>query len=86
VDDASHAETMRVAVRAARQLLGWEQADLIRASGLGEATIKSFEAGRAVPKPATLSRIRRTLERHGVFVVIEADGGIALLRHPARMA
>jgi transcriptional regulator with XRE-family HTH domain len=85
VDDASHVETMRYAVRAARQLLGWEQADLVRASGLGEATIKSFEAGRSIPKPTTLGRIRRTLERHGVFLVIEADGRIALLRHPARM-
>lgn len=64
-------------VKAARALLAWSQADLAKASGISEPTIKRLEArdddlgGNA----DTRDKIRAALERSGVEFIPENGGG-----------
>ncbi|WP_340672504.1 helix-turn-helix transcriptional regulator [Bradyrhizobium ottawaense] len=60
--------------RAARELLGWTQADLAGAATLGLATIKNFESERRETTLANLKAIQRALEEAGVEL-IPARGG-----------
>ena len=54
--------------RAARTWLGWTQADLAYACGMGISTIAHFECGKSRPKGASLIVIRQCLERSGRVV------------------
>lgn len=60
--------------RAARELLGWTQADLAEAATLGLATVKNFESERRETTAANLKAIQRALEEAGVEL-IPAKGG-----------
>ncbi len=61
--------------RAARALADWSQQQLADAAGVGNATIRNFEAGRSSPQRATLDVLRRALEAAGVIFVDENGEG-----------
>ena len=54
-------------IRAARALLGWTQAELAAAAGLGVVAVKSFERGRSDPRSSTLAKIEQALNAAGVI-------------------
>ncbi len=54
--------------RSARALLGWTQAELAAAAGVGRMTVKRFEAGDAL-RPAQAKAIRGALEKAGVALI-----------------
>jgi len=65
-----------IQMRAARALLRWAAADLVRASGVSLATIHRAESvdGKTTMTLANASAVRRALEDAGVEF-IEDDGG-----------
>jgi transcriptional regulator with XRE-family HTH domain len=62
-------------LRAARGLIGWSQAELAEAAGVGRATIADFELGKRDPYDRTLDELRRALEAAGVIFVEENGEG-----------
>jgi transcriptional regulator with XRE-family HTH domain len=64
-------------IRAARALLRWSAADLVRESGVSHATIHRAEAvnGKTAMTFANASAIRRALEVAGVELLDENGGG-----------
>src|SRR5437868_3557438 len=64
-------------IRAARALLRWAAADLVRASGVSLATIHRAESvdGKTAMTFANASAIRRALENAGVELIEENGGG-----------
>ncbi|MCV6597449.1 MAG: helix-turn-helix domain-containing protein [Mangrovicoccus sp.] len=63
-------------LQAARNLIGWNQAQLAEASGLSVPTIKRAEgSGRVAASAKAVEAIRAALEAHGVQF-LEA-GGVA---------
>jgi transcriptional regulator with XRE-family HTH domain len=50
----------------ARAALNWSVQVLAVAANVGEATVRRFEQGRAIPIPATAAAIRAALETAGV--------------------
>jgi transcriptional regulator with XRE-family HTH domain len=64
-------------IRAARALLRWSAADLVRESGVSHATIHRAEAvnGKTAMTFANASAIRRALELAGVELLDENGGG-----------
>src|SRR5258706_11455513 len=73
-------------MRAARALLRWSAADLVRESGVSLATIHRAEStdGRTTMTLANASAIRRALENAGVELIEENGGGLGarLKRRP----
>jgi transcriptional regulator with XRE-family HTH domain len=72
-------------IRAARALLRWSAADLVRESGVSHATIHRAEAlnGKTAMTFANASAIRRALEIAGVELLDEnGEGPGARLRKP----
>ena len=61
--------------RAARGLLGWNQADLAEAALIGIVTVRQFETGAHEPRRLTLHAIRRAFEAAGVEFIDENGGG-----------
>ena len=51
--------------RAARGLLRWTQADLARAAGVSQLTVRNFEAEKTSPTRATLDVIEHQAARSG---------------------
>ena len=62
-------------VRAARGLLNWSQDQLALAAGMGNSTVRDFEAGRRTPYPQSLASIRAALEVAGVVFIDQNGGG-----------
>ena len=64
-------------IRAARALLRWSGADLVRESGVSHATIHRAEAvnGKTALTFANASAIRRALEAAGIELLDENGGG-----------
>ena len=64
-------------MRAARALLRWAAADLVRESGVSLATIHRTESvdGKTAMTYANASAIRRALENAGVELIEENGGG-----------
>ncbi len=72
-------------IRAARALLRWSAADLVRESGVSHATIHRAETlnGKTAMTFANATAIRRALEAAGVELLDENGGGPgARLRKP----
>ena len=65
-------------MRAARALLRWSAADLVRESGVSLATIHRAEStdGKTTMTLANASAIRRALENAGVELIEENGGGL----------
>jgi len=65
----SQQEKMNIAgaqITAARDLLKITQAELADASGVGERTLRKFEADEAMPKDSTIEKVQAELERRGI--------------------
>jgi transcriptional regulator with XRE-family HTH domain len=64
-------------IRAARALLRWSAADLVRESGVSHATIHRAETanGKTAMTFANATAIRRALEAAGVELLDEDGGG-----------
>lgn len=74
-------------IRAARSLLGWDQKDLVRASGVSEQTIIRLEGmtGEVSARVTTVRAIKSTFEEAGVVFIPENGGGPGVrLREPIR--
>lgn len=52
--------------RAARALLDWVQADLVRQSGISHKSVADFERGLTKPHGRTLAMLTATLEAAGI--------------------
>src|SRR5258705_1662150 len=65
-------------IRAARALLRWSAADLVRVSGVSMATIHRAESvdGITAMTLANATAIRRALENAGVELIEENGGGL----------
>jgi hypothetical protein len=70
-------DILGVQIRAARALLRWAAADLVRESGVSLATIHRAESldGKTSMTFANASAIRRALESAGVELIEENGGG-----------
>jgi transcriptional regulator with XRE-family HTH domain len=60
--------------RAARALLSWTQAELSKASKIGQKTIADFELGTRQPFPHTLHALKEALETAGIEFVDAVEG------------
>lgn len=70
--------------RAARGLVSWSQAELATKAGVGESTVRNFEAGRSIPIGNNLSALTRTLETAGVEFIPENGGGAGVRLRKSR--
>jgi transcriptional regulator with XRE-family HTH domain len=68
-------------IRAARGLIGWSQGHLARQAGLGEMTVKRFEAttGPVSGKIESLVKIQDALEKAGIiFQAADHEFGVGV--------
>lgn len=67
-------------IKAARMLLGWTQADLTKAAGLGGVTVPRLEAsdGELGGRPETAEKIVAALEKAGVEFTNGDEPGVKL--------
>ena len=69
--------------RAARGLLDWTQQHLADQARVGIVTIRLLEAGKTLPRRATLDVIQRAFESAGVELISPNGGGAGVrLRAP----
>ena len=64
--------------RAARALLKWSQEELAERSGIGVATIRTFETDTSSPYSRTLETIKATFEASGVAFIDDQGSGVVL--------
>jgi hypothetical protein len=61
--------------RAARALIQWPRDHVSRLSGVDEASLAAFEAGRSTLGAMELAALTRTLEDGGAAFIEEGEGG-----------
>ncbi len=89
---ADSLSTLKVSVRqikAARALVGWSQADLAKASGVSEPTLKRLESasGDLGGRAGTVAKIIAALEAVGVdFIPPNTSGAGVRLKEPPEPA
>ncbi len=66
-------------ITAARNLLKITQAELASAAGVGEQTVKRFEADRTLPHRGSLTKILNELERRGIEFTNGTGIGVRLI-------
>jgi predicted transcriptional regulator len=68
-------------LRAARALIGWEQAELARRACVAIGTIRRMESfsGEIGSRTSTLSQVLSTLERAGIQFLNSGSPGVRLL-------
>jgi transcriptional regulator with XRE-family HTH domain len=87
-----NADGRGVRLKPARGLLRWTQADLARAAGVSQLTVRNFEAEKTSPTRATLDVIRRAAkgeketEMRKTFIMIAAVAVLAWSNAWAAMA
>ena len=64
----------------ARTLLKWTRDRLASRCGVSADTLRGFELGRLVPRPAKLAAIQRGLEEAGVDFIDDGKPGMKLRR------
>ena len=62
-------------VRAARNWLGWTQAELAERAKVGLSTVKDYESGKRVPIANNLSALKVALEAGGMKITPDAVSG-----------
>ena len=72
-------------IRAARALIGWEQANLAQEAGIGISTVRRLEGirGRISAHVDTVERIRAAFERAGVEFIGPSNPGVRLIQSRA---
>ena len=65
-------------VNAARNLLEHSPPELAEAAGVAERTLRRFESGEDLPKPANLAKIIGELERRGIEFTNGSGIGVRL--------
>jgi len=71
-------------LRAARSAIGWTVRELAERSGVGEATVKRYEAAPGVPKSrkGNLESLVRTCEAAGIEFIGTSDDAPGIRIHP----
>ena len=66
--------------KAARSLLGWQQADMAEASGVSRSTVGAFESKDEEARLTTMNNraVVEAFERAGVEFIPENGGGVGL--------
>jgi len=69
-------------LKAARALIGWEQTNLAKKSGVAISTIRRMEsfAGEIGARTGTLSLVQRALEKAGVDFLDDGQPGVRIRR------
>jgi transcriptional regulator with XRE-family HTH domain len=62
-------------VRAARNWLGWTQAQLAERANVGLSTVKDYESAKRVPIANNLEAIKEALEMAGMKITADAVAG-----------
>jgi transcriptional regulator with XRE-family HTH domain len=74
-------------LRAARAWLNWSQEQLAKEAAVSKGSVNRFEQGTSLPHPATLERLRKTLEGAGIEFqfrkMIGTGIGFAMRREPS---
>jgi predicted transcriptional regulator len=67
-------------LKAARALLGWEQWDLAKKSGVAISTIRRMESfeGEIAARTATLSLVQKAVEKAGIEFLNNGQPGVRL--------
>jgi DNA-binding XRE family transcriptional regulator len=60
-------------IRAARALIGWKQAELAKAAGISEISVKNIEREATDPRSSTVAAIQAAFEKAGVVFLEPGD-------------
>jgi DNA-binding XRE family transcriptional regulator len=60
-------------IRAARALIGWKQAELAKAAGISEISVKNIEREATDPRSSTVAAIQAAFEKAGVVFLDSGD-------------
>ena len=69
-------------IRAARALLGWSRAELLKAAGISMSALQRLEEAQADTRSSTISKVTKALSAAGVEFVRRGDGAIGVMLKP----